>query len=187
MSDRCEGVANVFLDRDGVINRKAPEGEYITRWSEMEILPGVEEAIAALNRSGRRVMVVSNQRGIALGLYTGADVEAIHGKLQEHLARFGGHVDGFYFCPHDEGACDCRKPEPGMFLQAFRDFPEANPGNSVMIGDSISDIEAARRLGMRSIFVEGERSTQKPGGERAAELADGVAQSLAGAVQNCLL
>lgn len=183
MTGCFEGIANVFLDRDGVINRKAPEGQYIVCWSDVEILPGVEEAIAALNRSGRRVMVVSNQRGIALGLYTAADVDAIHSKLQEHLAGSGAHVDAFYFCPHDEGECDCRKPGTGMFLQAFRDFPDANATNSVMIGDSISDIEAARRLGMRSIFVEGDRTTQKPGGERAGELADGRAASLSASVE----
>ncbi len=178
MTVRFEAVANVFLDRDGVINRKAPEGQYIARWSEVEILPGVEEAIAALNRSARRVIVVSNQRGIALGLYTRTDVEETHAKLQEHLARFGAHIDAFYFCPHDKGECDCRKPGTGMFLQAFRDFPGAAPANSVMIGDSISDIEAARTLEMRSIFIEGDASTRKEGAQKAADLADAVAGSL---------
>jgi D-glycero-D-manno-heptose 1,7-bisphosphate phosphatase len=184
MTGRFEGIANVFLDRDGVINRKAPEGEYIAHWSEVEILPGVEEAIAALNRAGRRVMVVSNQRGIALGLYTAADVDAIHIKLQEHLAGFGAHIDAFYFCPHDEGECDCRKPGTGMFLRAFRDFPDAKANNSVMMGDSISDIEAARALGMRSIFIRGDQSTRKPGTERAVSLADAVAGSLLEAIHH---
>ncbi len=182
MTVRFEGIANVFLDRDGVINRKAPEGEYIAHWSEVEILPGVEEAIAALNRSGRRVMVVSNQRGIALGLYTAADVEAIQTKLQEHLAGFGARVDAFYFCPHDEGECDCRKPGTGMFLQAFRDFPGAKANNSVMIGDSISDIEAARALGMRSIFIRGDSTTEKSGAAKAADLAEATLPALIAAV-----
>ncbi|MFP5228285.1 MAG: D-glycero-alpha-D-manno-heptose-1,7-bisphosphate 7-phosphatase, partial [Acidobacteriota bacterium] len=184
MTAHFEGVRNVFLDRDGVINRKAAEGKYIARWSEMEILAGVEEAIAALNRSGRRVIVVSNQRGIALGLYAGADVDATHAKLQEHLARSGAHIDAFYFCPHDEGECDCRKPGTGMFLQAFRDFPDANPANSLMIGDSLSDIEAAQALGMRSIFVEGDHATRKPGAEQAVRWANAVAGSLADALLN---
>jgi D-glycero-D-manno-heptose 1,7-bisphosphate phosphatase len=153
----------------------------------MEILPGVEAAIAALNRSGRRVIVVSNQRGIALGYYTGEDVEVLHRRLQEHLASHKAHIDAFYYCPHDEGQCDCRKPGTGMFMQAFRDFPEATPANSIAIGDSLSDIEAARTLKMRSIFISGDPSTQKPGGDRAAELADFTADSLPAVIQQNLL
>lgn len=180
-------VRYVFLDRDGVINRKAPEGKYVAHWNELNILPGVEAAIAALNRSGRRVIVVSNQRGIALGYYTGDDVEALHRRLQEHLALHGAHIDAFYYCPHDEGECDCRKPGTGMFIQAFRDFPEASAANSVAIGDSLSDIEAARALNMPSIYIYGDPSTQKPGGDRAAALADCTAESLPAAVQQHLL
>ena len=187
MTATFRDVRYVFLDRDGVINRKAPEGKYIAHWNELDILPGVEAAIATLNRSGRRVIVVSNQRGIALGYYTGDDVEALHRRLQEHLALHGAHIDAFYYCPHDEGECDCRKPGTGMFLQAFRDFPEASAANSVAIGDSLSDIEAARTLKMPSIFICGDPSTRKPGGDRAAKLADCTAESLPAAVQQYLL
>lgn len=176
-------VRYVFLDRDGVINRKAPEGKYVAHWNELEILPGVEAAIAELNRSGRRVIVVSNQRGIALGYYSGDDVEALHLQLQEHLALHGARVDAFYYCPHDEGECDCRKPGTGMFLQAFRDFPGASAANSIAIGDSLSDIEAARALEMPSIFIVGDASTEKPGSDRAVELADVTAESLPDAVR----
>ena len=186
MTATFRDVRYVFLDRDGVINRKAPEGKYVAHWNELHILPGVETAIATLNRSGRRVIVVSNQRGIALGYYTGDDVEALHSRLQEHLALHGAHIDAFYYCPHDEGECDCRKPGTGMFLQAFRDFPEASAANSVAIGDSISDIEAARTLKMPSIFISGDPSTQKPGSDRAAELADLTAESLPAAVQHLI-
>lgn len=187
MTATFRDVRYVFLDRDGVINRKAPEGKYVAHWNDLDILPGVEAAIAALNRSGRRVIVVSNQRGIALGYYSGSDVEALHRRLQEHLALHGAHIDAFYYCPHDEGECDCRKPGTGMFLQAFRDFPEASAANSIAIGDSPSDIEAARALKMPSILISGDPSTQKPGGDRAAELADFTAESLPAAVQQHLL
>jgi D-glycero-D-manno-heptose 1,7-bisphosphate phosphatase len=180
-------IQYVFLDRDGVINCKAPEGEYIARWSDMKLLPGAESAIAVLNRSGRRVMVVSNQRGIALGRYTGADVEAIHTELQRHLAAHGAHIDAFYYCPHDEDQCDCRKPKTGMFEQAFRDFPGSSRANSLIIGDSISDVEAARKLGIPAIFIEGDSSTRKKGVERAAALADSVCVSLLEAVEQHLL
>jgi D-glycero-D-manno-heptose 1,7-bisphosphate phosphatase len=175
-------IQYVFLDRDGVINRKPPEGEYVARWSDVQVLPGVESAIAAFNRSGRKVIVVSNQRGIALGRYTGADVEAIHAELQQHLAAHGAHIDAFYYCPHEEDQCDCRKPRTGMFEQAFRDFPGSSRANSLLIGDSISDIEAARNLGIPAIFIEGDPSTQKKGAERAAALADLVCASLLEAV-----
>lgn len=182
-----QNVRYVFLDRDGVINRKPPEGKYIAQWSDVEFLSGAESAIAALNRSGRRVIVVSNQRGVALGYYTWADVEALHARMQEHLARHGAHVDAFYYCPHDKGDCDCRKPGTGMFLQAFRDLasggsPGASASNSVVIGDSISDIEVARALGMPSIFIQGDPATRKDGADVAAGLADAVSASLSESV-----
>lgn len=183
MNPLFHGIRCVFLDRDGVLNRKPPEGQYIGRWSDFRLLPGVEEAIAALNRSGRRVIIVSNQRGIALGRYTAGDVEALHAQFQQHLAAHHARIDGFYYCPHDRDECDCRKPKTGLFRQAFRDFPDVSAENSVLIGDSLSDIQAARNLRMPSIFIEGDPETQKAGAAQAAELADAVAGSLAEAVR----
>lgn len=180
------GIQYVFLDRDGVINRKAPEGVYVFHWRDFHLLPGVESAIASLNRSGRRVIVVTNQRGIALGLYSSADVEMLHRELQEHLATHGAHIDAFYYCPHDENQCDCRKPKTGLFEEAFRDFPEASSANSIVFGDSISDIKAAHRLGMPAVFIEGDAETRKPGSNEAAELANAVSPSLLGAVEKYL-
>jgi D-glycero-D-manno-heptose 1,7-bisphosphate phosphatase len=179
-------VRYVFLDRDGVINRKRPEGEYVDCWNRFDILSGVESAIATLNHSGRRVIVVSNQRGVALGLYTCAEVDKLHCRLQEHLASYGAEIDAIYYCPHDENQCECRKPKPGLFYRAFHDFPDASALNSVMIGDSISDIEVARKLGIRAIFVQGDPRTMRPGSEAAKMLADGVANSLADAVDRYL-
>lgn len=179
-------VRCVFLDRDGVIGRKPPEGVYVGKWSDFHLLPGVEAAIAALNHSGRRVLLVSNQRGVALGLYTSADVEALHQRLQQHLALHNARIDGYYFCPHDEGQCECRKPKTGLFRQAFLDFPGVSAANSVLIGDSISDVEAARALGMKCIFIAGDPQTQKAGASKAAALADAAAGSLAEAVREYL-
>lgn len=172
----------IFLDRDGVLNEKMPEGSYVRTWSDFHLLPGAAEAVARLNRAGLRVIVVSNQRGIALGLYSAADVDAVHAGLQRLLSGNGAHVDGFYFCPHDKNACDCRKPLPGMFKQAQRDFPEIAVETSVMIGDSLSDIEFGKRLGMRTIFIEGHAERQKPGAEEAAAKAELKFGSLAEAV-----
>lgn len=184
MKTFSHGLRFVFLDRDGVINRKPPEGTYISRWEDFHLLPGAEKAIAALNRSGRTVLVVSNQRGIALGHYTPADVEALHDRLRQHLVSQGAHIDAFYFCPHDIGECDCRKPGTGLFRQAFQDFPEAARENSLLIGDSISDIQAAEALGIPSIFIEGDPQTRKAGASEAAELAEAVYGSLLEAVRD---
>jgi D-glycero-D-manno-heptose 1,7-bisphosphate phosphatase len=175
-------LKTVFLDRDGVINRKMPEGEYVTAWQRFELLPGVAESIAALNQKGLRVLVVTNQRGIALGLYSAADVEDIHKQLQLTLAESGAHVDGFYFCPHDKRQCDCRKPGPGLFNQAKADFPEITPETSVIIGDSLSDIEFGMNLGLRTVFIVGNREHQKPGASKAAELAERCFPALPDAV-----
>jgi D-glycero-D-manno-heptose 1,7-bisphosphate phosphatase len=181
-----QDLHTVFLDRDGVLNEKMPEGRYVTSWDEFHLLPGVPEAIARLNRAGVRVVVVSNQRGIALGLYTIADVEAIHASLQNLLKTRDAHVDAFYFCPHDKQQCNCRKPLPGMFEQAAAQFPGIAAATSVMIGDSFSDIEFGHRLGMKTVFIEAAPERQKPGAEAAAEMADLRCPSLLRAVEAVL-
>ena len=191
-------LRTIFLDRDGVLNRKLPEGQFVTRPGEFHLLPGVPQAIARLNRAGLRVLLVSNQRGIALGRYTANDVHAIHASLQRELAMHSAHVDAFYFCPHDraasgqvprqdvssesEPACDCRKPLPGLYHQARADFPDIAPESSLMIGDSLSDIEFGRGLGMATIFIQGDPTHQKPGADRARSLANQSFASLPEAV-----
>jgi D-glycero-D-manno-heptose 1,7-bisphosphate phosphatase len=179
-------LVTFFLDRDGVVNEKMPEGRYVTCWEELHLLPGVPEAIAQLNRAGMRVVVVSNQRGVALGHYSATDVESIHARLQQELATHGAHVDAFYFCPHDKGTCHCRKPLPGMFEQAQHDFPQIEAATSAMVGDSASDIEFGQRLGMRTIFIEGDPARQKPGTRKAGAQADAQFSSLAEAVNTLL-
>jgi D-glycero-D-manno-heptose 1,7-bisphosphate phosphatase len=179
-------LRTIFLDRDGVLNEKMPEGRYVTDWTEFHLLAGVPEAIAELNRAGLRIIVVSNQRGVALGLYSASDVETIHASLQQLLGQHGARVDAFYFCPHDKQQCDCRKPLPGMFEQAQRDFPDISPHASLMIGDSLSDIEFGRRLGMRTVFIEGNPERRKSGAEKAAEMADRRFGSLKEAVEGLL-
>jgi D-glycero-D-manno-heptose 1,7-bisphosphate phosphatase len=179
-------LRTVFLDRDGVLNEKMPEGRFVTSWREFNLLPGVPQAIARLNRAGLRVVVVSNQRGVALGLYTPADVHAIHSAFQEELQSHGAHVDGFYFCPHDKRQCNCRKPLPGLFEQAQAEFSEITAATSAMIGDSLSDIEFGRRLWMLTIFIDGNPQHRKPGAEAARELADLRFPSLLDAVNDLL-
>jgi D-glycero-D-manno-heptose 1,7-bisphosphate phosphatase len=176
----------IFLDRDGVLNRKPPEGGYITSWTEFVWLPGAIEAVARLNRAGLTVLVVTNQRGIALGLYSEADLAQIHSNMRADLARHGAHLDAVYYCPHDRDVCDCRKPGTGMFSQARRDFAEITGENSVMIGDSHSDIQAGRAAGMNTIFIRGEADRQKAGADVAEKDADAAADSLVEAVEKLL-
>jgi D-glycero-D-manno-heptose 1,7-bisphosphate phosphatase len=147
-------VRTVFVDRDGVLNEKAPEGEYVWRSKDLRVLDGVPEAIARLNRAGIPVVVVTNQRGVALGRYTMADVAELHTEFQKLLARAGARIDAFYVCQHGHGECNCRKPLPGMFEQAVADFPEICAQTSVMIGDSLVDMEFGQRLGMRTILIQ---------------------------------
>ena len=176
----------VLLDRDGVLNEKMPEGQFVARWEQFRVLPGVPEALRRLNEAGVLAIVVSNQRGIARGLYTAAEVAAIHAKFQQLLERAGAHIDGFFICPHDKGECNCRKPLPGLFEQAVAQFPEITAETSAMIGDSLSDVEFGWRLGMRTVFVEGDRERRKPGAEAAAEQADLRCASLGAAVDALL-
>jgi D-glycero-D-manno-heptose 1,7-bisphosphate phosphatase len=171
-----KSIRFVFLDRDGVINRKAAHGDYIRYPDELVLLPGAGRAVHLLNTSFRKVIVVTNQRGIALGRLSESDLLSIHEKLQTDLRRLGGHLDAIYHCPHDLDSCDCRKPRTGMFQLAFRDFPGARPENSVMIGDSESDIVAGKCMGMRTIRIDGERGAKDDasGGATATSLLDAV-------------
>src|ERR1700761_6384927 len=171
-------VRHVFLDRDGVLNRKLPEGAYVSDWAQFEWIPGAMQAIARMNRAGLTVIVVSNQRAVALGLLSIDQLEHIHHLMRSDLALHGARLDAIYYCPHERGACHCRKPDTGLFEQAMKDFPAIDAENSIVIGDSLSDIEAGRRLGMKTIFIHGEPSRRKAGAQAAASLADQVAPSL---------
>jgi D-glycero-D-manno-heptose 1,7-bisphosphate phosphatase len=146
-----------FLDRDGVINRKPPEGRYVTSWEEMHFLPGVAPAIAQLNQAEFRVIVVSNQRCVAKGLITAADLDSMHKRMCEALATAGAIIDAVYYCPHEEQpCCGCRKPAPGMLLDAASRH-EIDLTASWMIGDSEVDVRAGRNAGCKTaqIFIRG--------------------------------
>ena len=142
-----------FLDRDGTLNRKLPDDQYVTRWEQVQFLPGVAKAIALLNRAGFLVIVVSNQRCVAKGLIPEEDLEAIHRRMCEELAAGGARVDGVYYCPHEEQPrCSCRKPAPGMLFAATRTH-RIDLAASWMIGDSEADVQAGRSAGCRTARV----------------------------------
>ena len=168
----------VFLDRDGVINRKAPEGEYVTRWEEMIFLPGVAEAIAALRRVGFLVVVVSNQRCVAKGLLSVSELESLHGRMRAKLNAEGGVIDAIYFCPHDSAPpCGCRKPAPGLLLRAAAEH-EIDLRASWMIGDSASDMEAGRAAKCKTAYVRAAGELTAGADLVAASLSEAAAQIL---------
>jgi D-glycero-D-manno-heptose 1,7-bisphosphate phosphatase len=143
----------VFLDRDGVINRKAPEGQYVTRWEDMEFLPGASEAIQLLNRHSFLVIVVTNQRCVAKGLLTTSELESMHARMRQEFKSAGAMIDAIYYCPHENvPPCGCRKPEPGMLLEAARDL-DIDMAASWIVGDSEQDVEAGHRAGCRTVRV----------------------------------
>jgi histidinol-phosphate phosphatase family protein len=143
----------VFLDRDGVINQRPPEGEYITRWEDFHILPGVAKGIALLNHAGFSVIVVTNQRCVARAQITEADLQKMHEQMTDVLARAGAKIDATFYCPHEiEPPCDCRKPAPGMLLSAARSRG-IDLRTSWMIGDSDNDVEAGVNAGCKTARV----------------------------------
>jgi D-glycero-D-manno-heptose 1,7-bisphosphate phosphatase len=163
----------VFLDRDGTLNRKAPEGEYISWPGQVQLLDGAALAVRSLNEAGVGVYVVTNQRGVALGRVTMADVEAVNAELQRSLHALGARVDGFYVCPHDRDGCTCRKPLPGLLLQAQVDHPALKMARCAMVGDAESDVGAGRAAGTRTVRLA-------PAG--ASSAADAVVPDLMSAV-----
>lgn len=143
----------VFLDRDGTINVKAPDGDYIRTSSELMLLPGAASAISRLNKARIWVGLVTNQRGIALGKMTGEDFACVQRSLTERLGEAGAHLDAVYHCPHDVGECDCRKPAPGMLRQAQRDVSGLDFRRAAVVGDSAADVEVGRAVGALTVLL----------------------------------
>jgi D-glycero-D-manno-heptose 1,7-bisphosphate phosphatase len=150
----------LFLDRDGVLNE---DHGYVSRWEDFRWIAGAREAVAAFNRAGWLVIVVTNQSGVGRGFYTEDDMHALHGRMAQDLAAVGGHIDAFYFAPHHPEAADDayrhpdppdRKPNPGMILRALAEWP-IDRARSILVGDKPSDLEAALRAGIRGVLFEG--------------------------------
>ncbi len=148
----------VILDRDGVLNRKPPQGCYVRAWEEFIWQPGAKEALQRLHHAGIRTLVITNQAGIARGMMSEEDVARIHEALGNEAAEAGGSIQKIYHCPHhwDDG-CECRKPKPGLFFQAHRDF-NLNLSKTYYLGDDECDRQAAEAAGCRFLRVTEENS-----------------------------
>ena len=157
----------IILDRDGVINHDS--ADYIKTPEEWLPLDGSLEAIAALDRAGFKVAVITNQSGVGRGLLSEATLEQIHSKMLEAIGRAGGSIAGIYYCPHrpDEG-CHCRKPATGMLMKLEKDLGFPLTGTP-LIGDTAADMELAQRVGARPILVR-----TGYGAEASAELCASV-------------
>ncbi len=143
----------LFLDRDGVINVRKIDG-YLSRWEDFHFIDDADQALVGLADIFKRIIVVTNQQGIDKGVTTVFEVEHLHYCLQHHICSIGGRIDHIYFCPtHRLYNPNCRKPNPGMALQAKRDYPEIDFTNALMVGDFSSDIEMGHRLKMTTVFI----------------------------------
>jgi D-glycero-D-manno-heptose 1,7-bisphosphate phosphatase len=144
----------IFIDRDGTLN---VEKEYLYRYGDWEWIPGAVEAIKVFNEAGFLVIVISNQAGVARGRYSEADINRLHARVDGELSRLGARIDAYYYCPHhpdfgEKRNCTCRKPAPGLLLQAQQDL-NIDLSRSWMIGDKMSDIVAGESAGVKSILV----------------------------------
>jgi D-glycero-D-manno-heptose 1,7-bisphosphate phosphatase len=177
----------VFLDRDGTLN---VEVDFVRTPEELHVIAGAAAAVRKLNESGLRTFVISNQSGVARGFLSEADLVPIHAKLKDELQREGARIDRIYYCPHHptEGIaplnieCECRKPKPGMLVQAEREF-DIDLQRSFLIGDSVVDMQAGNTVGATTILVQtgyGKRTLQtcKEQGISIAFIAESIAEAV---------
>jgi histidinol-phosphate phosphatase family protein len=146
----------VFIDRDGVINRYPGENRFVSSWKQFRFLPGAKRALQKLSAAGYSVFIVSNQSGVARGLYSQAVLDEITSRMLKALERSRAYIQHVYYCvhgPHD--SCSCRKPKPGLIKKAMKEygFGKKDLSESFFIGDNMIDIQTARTAGCKSILV----------------------------------
>ncbi len=142
----------LFLDRDGVINHEK-HMDYIHTWDEFKFYEGVKEAIKIFAEKFKHIIIVTNQRGVGKGVTKLEDLLYIHDNMKSELEAFGGRIDAIYYCPDIDDSSPNRKPNPGMGLQAKKDFPDINFQKSIMIGNTLSDMKFGRNLSMKTVFL----------------------------------
>ncbi len=150
----------LFLDRDGVINRRLDD-DYVKKITEFEFLEGSLEAIAQLAKLFSRIFVVTNQQGIGKNGMTEHQLTDIHDFMQQKIIDAGGRIDAIYYCPHLKmKRCDCRKPSPGMAWQAKKDFPNVDFQKSMMVGDTVGDMKFGKAVGMATVFIDSNQDVE---------------------------
>jgi histidinol-phosphate phosphatase family protein len=170
----------VFLDRDGVINRD--RSDYVKNLAELEILPGVGKALARLKQAGVWVFVASNQACVGKGMLTVEMLGQISQKIVVEVAKEGGAIDSFLYCPHtDEDQCDCRKPAVGLFARGLSALPQP-PSRIFIVGDSERDIKAGRKIGATTILVLSGKAQKDDVGKLSAQ-PDKIVKDLSEAVE----
>ena len=154
--DQTKGILAVLLDRDGVLNKNPGPGKYVRSWADWEWLPGAKETLGLFHQAGYRVVIITNQSGIAQGLMTENALSNIHWNMKESAKAEGGKNLTIYHCPHVlANECECRKPKPGMILQAQSDLG-FDFENTYFIGDDERDRQAGEAAGCPSIIVNNE-------------------------------
>ena len=142
----------LFLDRDGVINHEKHK-DYIHTWDEFVFYEGVPEAMKVFAERFGYIVVVTNQKGVGKGLTKPEDLAAIHHNMKAAIEEEGGRIDAIYFCPDLEDNSPNRKPNPGMGYKAIEEFPEINIHKAIMVGNTLSDMEFGRNLGVHTVFL----------------------------------
>jgi D-glycero-D-manno-heptose 1,7-bisphosphate phosphatase len=163
----------LFLDRDGVINKELRD-DYVKHWEDFIFEDGALEAIAKLSGIFGKIIIVTNQRGIGIELMTDEDLSNIHEKMVAAIQETGGRIDAIYYAPAADRSDIRRKPNPTMAYEAQKDFPEIDLAKSIIVGNSISDMEFGRNAGMRTIFID---EKKKYGGEKTS-IMDEISNSL---------
>jgi D-glycero-D-manno-heptose 1,7-bisphosphate phosphatase len=163
----------LFLDRDGVINHEK-QNDYIHTWNEFQFYDGVLEAFEIFAGIFKRILIVTNQKGVGKGVTKEGDLQIIHKNMQAKIEKHNGRIDAIYYCIDVDNNSHNRKPQPGMGLQAVKDFADIDLSKSIMIGNTLSDMHFGRNLGMKTIFL----TTTRPEVDLNDESIDAVYPSL---------
>jgi len=154
----------LFVDRDGVINKDPggwTEHSYVTNWKSFQFLPGAIEALKLLKEHGVKVIVISNQAGVAKGFFTEKQLNAVTRRMLQEIERSGGAIEGVLYCTHKkEDGCACRKPKTGMLDAALEKY-RIDHRRTFFVGDSAMDVEAGRKAGLRTILLLCGKSTEE--------------------------
>lgn len=170
---QIDSTWTLFLDRDGVINYEKHK-DYIHTWDEFRFYEDVLQAMVIFAKHFSHVIVITNQRGVGKGVTKPEDLDLIHKNMVTEIEKAGGKIDRVYFCPDIDDTSPNRKPNPGMGLQATKDFGNIDLSKAIMIGNTISDMQFGRNLGVKTIFLP----TTRPEVDLANERIDAVYTSL---------